>query len=92
MEIDGHLSSLVFSNRHRDRTVLRQGVPPQLFEELSERPHFLSKERPFRGGNPFQAKIALIHAEQPQDFVRIFNHLLTLHITFQVMAVTDVSP
>jgi hypothetical protein len=36
-------------------------------------------------------EIALIHTQQSENFMGILNHLLTLFITSQVIAVSDVS-
>ena len=53
--------------------------------------NFLGKGRSLRSGCPFQPQAALINPQQPQNFPRFLNDRLTFHITFQVMAVTDVS-
>ena len=53
--------------------------------------NFSGKRRPFGGGNPFQAQAVLIDAKQSQYFPGFFNDLPASDITFQVMAISDMS-
>jgi hypothetical protein len=58
---------------------------------LNENSDFFGKRRPFRCRNPFQPQAALINAQQSQYLPGFFNDLLTSNITFQVMAIANVS-
>jgi hypothetical protein len=60
----------------------------ELFDKIMD---FRGKGRPFGSGYPFQPQTALINPQQSQDFPGFFDDRLTSHITFQVMAVADVS-
>jgi len=53
--------------------------------------NFFGKRRPFGGGNPFQAQAVLINSKQPEHFPGFFNDLPASDITFQVMAISDMS-
>jgi hypothetical protein len=58
---------------------------------LNENSDFFGKRRSFRCRNPFQPQAALINAQQSQYLPGFFNDLLTSNITFQVMAIANVS-
>jgi hypothetical protein len=53
--------------------------------------NFLGERAPLRGGNPLQAQAAFIDSQQPEQFPGFFNDFPASYITFQVMAVADVS-
>ena len=75
----------------RGAVVVGEGVFAHLLQELREGADLLGKEAPFGRRDPFEAEVLFIDSEELQDFPRILHHLLTLYITSQVMAVTDVS-
>jgi hypothetical protein len=53
--------------------------------------NFFCKRRTLGRGNPFQPQAALINSKQPEHFPGFFNDLPASDITFQVMAISDVS-
>jgi hypothetical protein len=67
------------------------GRPTQLPEKLREGADFFGKNVPFGGRNPLQMQPPLVNSQQPQDLPGFIDDFLTLYITFQVIAVTDVS-
>jgi hypothetical protein len=66
-------------------------VVSYFIEQLNEQTNFFGKRSPLRSGNPLQPQTALIDSQQPQELAGFFNDLLASYITFQVMAVADVS-
>ena len=66
-------------------------VPSDFIEQLNERMNLFGKRRSFRSGNPLQPQALRVDSQQPEQLTGFFNDLLASHITFQVMAVADVS-
>jgi hypothetical protein len=58
---------------------------------LNKPTNFFCKRCAFRCGNPFQSQTAFINSQQPEQLAGFFNDLPASYITFQVMAVADVS-
>jgi len=52
---------------------------------------FFGKRCAFGCRNPFQPQAAFIYPQQSEDLPGFFDYRLTSNITFQVMAVADVS-
>ncbi len=82
---DGRLGYLLAWGR------ICEGIPPQLLQKGCERSNFFGKNDPLGSGNPFETEVPLIDPEQLEYLVDFLDHLLTLHITYQVIAVPDVS-
>lgn len=75
----------------RSFVLFRQRVGTHFLQELRERTDLLGKDGPFGCGNPFEVQVSFIRPKECQDFPGILDDLLALNITFQVMAVTNVS-
>jgi hypothetical protein len=60
-------------------------------KQLSEGSYLIGENVAFRSGNPFQPEALLLDSQELQDTVRFLDHLETLLITSQVMAVAEVS-
>jgi hypothetical protein len=58
---------------------------------LNKRINFCGKRRAFGRGNPFQPQAALIDSQQTEHLPGFFNNRPASDITFQVMAISDMS-
>jgi len=70
---------------------LRYGVFAKRVECLDKITDFFGKRCAFGSRNPFQPQTALIYAQQAENLPGFLDYRLTSNITFQVMAVADVS-
>ena len=71
---------------------LGKGVFPKPGQDFIEIMDLLGKLCAFRGGNPFHPEASFIDSQKSKIFKGLIDYLLAFHITFQVMAVADVSP
>ena len=62
------------------------------FEESIKITDLLCKLGAFRRGNPLDPEASLVNSQKTEVCVGFFYYLLAFYITFQVMAVADVSP
>ena len=64
---------------------------PEFFQFLIKRANFFGKGGTFGSGDPLQPQTAVIDPQQPEQLPGFFNDRPASDITFQVMAVADVS-